>query len=61
MQLGIFSEIDFAHPTFANQRKNVVVGHCLPRFEFQPIHQHLGCCLIGRSVNEVTGFFVRLD
>ena len=60
-QLCIFGEIDCAHAAFAQQRNNLVMGHCLTCFEFVVISQHLRRRLISRRVNKVILFFVRLE
>src|SRR2546421_6715427 len=61
MELSIFSQINCSHSTFAEQRKNLVVGHGLTGLEFGAINQHLRRRLISGSVNKVTGFFMRLE
>src|SRR2546430_14054555 len=60
MQLRILRKIDFAHSTFAQQRKNLEVGHGLSWFKLCAVEQHLCRGPISGLVYK-TGFFVRLE
>jgi hypothetical protein len=59
MGFRIFRQIDSAHPSFAEQRKDLVMGHRGTWLKFQAINQHLSGRLKGRRIDKVTCFFVR--
>src|SRR5258706_5093471 len=61
MELSVFSEIDLSHPAFAQQRNNLIMGHGLTCLEFIAFHQHVGCRLVSRCVDKVTGLFMGLQ
>src|SRR5215831_16464173 len=60
-QFGIFSQIDCAHTSFTQPRKNPVMGHSRAGFEASVFSQQLRRRLISRGVNKVVWLFVGFE